>query len=244
MTFGGEAWFKAAFFLERWNRMENTEKGALLEHFGELEDSRTPRSRHGLMELLLTAIGAVRSGADNWAAVALWGRAKLEWLRKFLPFAHGVASHDTFGRVFALLKAAVFEQCFNGWMRSLCGAFEGLQVALDGKTVRRSQTSGQKAIHVVSAFAHGLGLTLGQVKTAEKSNEITAIPELLDALLLKGCLVTIDAMGCQKAIAAKIIQQESDYALLVKNNQPGLAATIEGAFDAAERVGYQGVSHT
>jgi predicted transposase YbfD/YdcC len=217
---------------------------ALLDHFAEVEDPRTRRSPHGLMELLLTAICAVLSGADNWAAVALWGRAKLDWLRQFLPFAHGIASHDTFGRVFALLNATVFERCFIGWMRTVCGAFDGLQVAVDGKTVRRSQTKGQKAIHVVSAFAHDLGVTLGQVKTAEKSNEIKAIPELLDALLLKGCLVTIDAMGCQKAIAAKIIQQESDYALLVKNNQPGLAAAIEGAFDAAERVGYRGVSHT
>jgi hypothetical protein len=138
----------------------------------------------------------------------------------------------------AVLDAAVFERCFIAWMRSLCGAFEGLQVALDGKTVRRSKSSGQKAIHMVSAFAHDLGLTLGQVKTAEKSNEITAIPELLEALLLKGCIVIIDAMGSQKAIAAKIIQQESDYALLVKNNQPSLAAAIEGFFEAAARTGY------
>lgn len=210
---------------------------ALLEHFEDLEDPRTRCARHGLMELLLTAICAVLSGADNWAAVALWGRAKRDWLRKFLPFAHGVASHDTFGRVFALLNAAVFEQCFIGWMRPLCGAFDGLHVALDGKTVRRSQLAGQKAIHVVAAFAHGLGLTLGQVKTAEKSNEIMAIPELLEALLLKGCLVTIDAMGCQKAIAAKIIQQESDYALLVKNNQPGLAAALHGARRSERREG-------
>jgi predicted transposase YbfD/YdcC len=119
-----------------------------------------------------------------------------------------------------------------------------LQVALDGKTVRRSKSFGQKAIHLVSAFAHGLGLPLGQVKTAEKSNEITAIPELLDALLLKGCMVTIDALGCQKTLAAKIVQQDSDYALMVKINQPGLAAAIEGFFDAAERTGYQAVPHT
>ena len=224
--------------------METDEKKALLEHFADLDDPRSRQSPHGLMELLLTAICAVLSGADGWAGVALWGSAKLPWLRQFLPFANGVASHDTFGRVFALLDAAVFEQCFIRWMRSVCGAFEGLQVALDGKTVRRSKSSGQKAIHLVSAFASGLGLTLGQVKTAEKSNEITAIPDLLDALLLKGCIVTIDAMGCQKAIAAKIVQQESDYALMVKNNQPGLAAAIEGFFNAAERVGYQGIPHT
>ena len=224
--------------------METDGKKALLEHFADLEDPRSRQSPHDLMELLLTAVCAVLSGADGWAGVALWGRAKLTWLRQFLPFSNGVASHDTFGRVFALLNAEVFEQCFIGWMRSVCGAFDGLQVALDGKTVRRSKSSGQKAIHMVSAFASGLGLTLGQVKTAEKSNEITAIPELLDALLLKGCIVTIDAMGCQKAIAAKIVQQESDYALMVKNNQPGLAAAIEGFFNTAERVGYQGIPHT
>ncbi len=216
----------------------------LLEHFAELEDPRTRCSPHDLLELLLTAIAAILSGADNWVAVAAWGRAKLDWLRQFLPFATGIASHDTFGRVFALLNSAVFERCFIGCMRSLCGAFEGLQIALDGKTVRWSQTTGQKAIHAVSAFAHALGVTLGQVKTAEKSNEITAIPELLEALLLKGCLVTIDALGCQKAIAAQIVRQECDYALMVKNNQPTLAAAIAGLFEPVERVDYQGISHT
>jgi predicted transposase YbfD/YdcC len=224
--------------------METEEKKALLEHFEDLQDPRSRQSPHDLKELLLTTICAVLSGADSWAAVALWGRAKLHWLRRFLPYENGAASHDTFGRVFALLDAAVFEECFIAWMRSVCGAFEGLQVALDGKTVRRSKAAGGKAIHLVSAFAHGLGLTLGQVKTAEKSNEITAIPELLDALLLKGCLVTIDAMGCQKAIAARIVKQECDYALMVKNNQPTLAAAIAGFFEAAEQSGYQGVSHT
>jgi predicted transposase YbfD/YdcC len=128
--------------------------------------------------------------------------------------------------------------------QAVCGAFDGLQVAIDGKTVRRSKSPGQKAIHPVSAYAHGLGLVLGQVKTAGKSNEITAIPELLDALLLKGCVVTIDAMGCQKAVAAKIVAQECDYALMVKNNQPGLAAAVEGFFDAAGQAGCRGVAHT
>jgi predicted transposase YbfD/YdcC len=224
--------------------METEDKPALLEHFEDLQDPRSRQSPHALDELLLTAVCAVLSGADTWTAVALWGRAKLGWLRRFLPFENGVASHDTFGRVFALLDAAVFEECFIAWMRSACGAFEGLQVAIDGKTARRSASAGGKAIHMVSAFAHGLGLTLGQVKTAEKSNEITAIPELLDALLLKGCLVTIDAMGCQKAVAAKIVAQECDYALMVKNNQPTLAAAIEGFFEAAEQAGCQGVAHT
>lgn len=217
---------------------------ALLDHFDDLVDPRTRECPHALDELLLTAISAILSGADTWVSVALWGRAKLDWLRQFLPFANGIAAHDTFGRVFSLLDASLFETCFLRWMRTVCGAFEGLQVAIDGKTIRRAKTAGASAIHLVSAFAQGLGLTLGQVKTAEKSNEITAIPELLDALLLKGCLVTIDAMGCQKAIAAKIIQQESDYLLMVKNNQPTLAAAIDNCFDMARATGYQHLPHT
>jgi len=231
-------------FCSRLLRLMESDEKVFLDHFADLEDPRSRQSRHSLMELLLTAICAVLCGADGWAGVALWGRAKLSWLRQFFPFENGIASHDTFGRVFALLDAAVFERCFIGWMRSVCQAFKGLQVALDGKTIRRSKSSGQKALHMVSAFAHDLGLTLGQVKTGEKSNEITAIPELLDALLLKGCIVTIDAMGCQRAIAAKIVQQESDYVLMVKNNQPALAAAIEGFFSEAEKTGYQGVPHT
>lgn len=223
--------------------MPPEEKKAFLEHFADLEDPRSRQSRHDLSEILLVAVCAVLSGADGWAGVALWGQAKLPWLRQFLPFEQGVASHDTFGRVFALLDASVFEQCFIAWMTSVCRGLEGVHVAIDGKTVRRSKSRNQKAIHLVSAFAHSLGLTLGQVKTAEKSNEITAIPELLDALLLKGCIVTIDAMGCQKDIAAKIIEREADYALMVKNNQPRLAAAIEGFFEAAERNGWNGLAH-
>ena len=221
-----------------------TASPALLDHFDDLVDPRTRVCPHALDELLLTAISAILSGAVTWVSVALWGRAKLDWLRQFLPFTKGIAAHDTFGRVFSLLDANVFETCFIRWMQGVCGAFDGLHVAIDGKTVRRAKSAGQSAIHLVSAFAHGLGLTLGQVKTAEKSNEITAIPELLDALLLKGCLVTIDAMGCQKAIAAQIIRQESDYLLMVKNNQPTLAAAIENCFHTARASGYQHLEHT
>jgi len=196
-----------------------------------------------LQELLLVAVCAILCGADNWVDVADWGGAKLEWLRRLLPFENGVAAHDTFGRVFALLDSAAFEARFVGWMASLCPALAGV-VPVDGKTVRRSHGAGRKAIHVVSAFAHGLGVALGQVKTSEKSNEVTAIPELLDALLLKGCLVTIDAMGCQKAIAEKVLERGADYALMVKNNQPTLAAALEGFFEAAEAAGFAGGAHT
>ena len=224
--------------------MDFEETPPFLEHFADLPDPRTRRPTYPLQELLLVAVCAILSGADDWVDVADWGRAKLGWLRRFLPFENGVASHDTFGRVFALLDAEVFEACFIAWMGSVCGALAGLEIAIDGKTVRRSQSSGQKAVHLVSAYAHRLGVALGQVKTAEKSNEITAIPELLDALLLKGCVVTIDAMGCQKDIAAKVVGREADYVLMVKNNQPTLAAALEGFFEAAERGGWGGVAHT
>ena len=224
--------------------MESIEKNALLEHFADLEDPRTRESPHRLEEILLVAICGILSGADGWASVALWGQVKLDWLRQFLPFENGTASHDTFGRVFALLDAAVFERCFISWMASVCGAFQGLEVNVDGKTLRRSKSRGGKAVHMVSAFASGLGLTLGQVRTAEKSNEITAIPELLDALLLKGCIVTVDAAGCQTAIAAKIVEKGCDYALAVKNNQPALAQAIEGLFNGAHEKQWEGVPHT
>lgn len=221
--------------------MENQDT-SFLDHFSNLQDPRTRHSEYPLEELLLTALCAILSGADTWVNVEDWGLEKLDWLRRFLPFENGIPSHDTFGRVFALLDAEVFESCFIAWMASCCPALKDA-VAIDGKTIRRSHGAGQKAIHVVSAFAHTAGVALGQVKTAEKSNEITAIPELLDALLLKGCLVTIDAMGCQKAIAAKIIDREADYALMVKNNQPTLAAVVEDFFEMAERDGFAG-AHT
>ena len=224
--------------------MEVGEKNSFLGHFAGLEDPRSRQLRHELMELLLVAVFAVLSGADNWVDVAEWGQSKRSWLQRFLPFKNGTASHHAFGRVFALLVAEGFEQRFMAWMASVCRVFEGQQVAIDGKTVRRSKTSDRKAIHLVSAFAHGLGVMLGQVKTAEKSNEITAIPELLEALLLKGCIVTIDAIGCQKDIAAKIVEQGADYVLIVKNNQPRLAAAVEGFFETAERESWVGVAHT
>jgi len=214
----------------------------LLEHFAGLPDPRTRRPAYPLQELLLVAVCAILSGADGWVDVADWGQAKLGWLRRFLPFENGVAAHDTFGRVFALLDAEAFEACFIAWMGSVCGALAGLEIAIDGKTVRRSQASGQKAIHLVSAYAHRLGVALGQVKTAEKSNEITAIPGLLDALLLEGCIVTIDAMGCQREIAAKVVERGADHLLMVKNNQPALAAALEACFGEAERDGFEGVA--
>ncbi|WP_321899964.1 ISAs1 family transposase [Paraburkholderia heleia] len=146
----------------------------------------------------------------------VWGEEKLDWLRRHFALEQGIPSHDTFGRVFAALDPIQFEACFVRWMSRLFPSLADQVVAIDGKTVRGSHRNGQDAIHLVSAYGSGLGMVLGQVRTAEKSNEITAIPELLDALLLKGAIVTIDAMGCQQDIARKIVDGGADYVLSVK----------------------------
>ena len=142
-----------------------TASHALPDPFDDWVDPRTRQCPHALDELLLAAISAILSGADTWVIIALWGRAKLDWPRQFLPFANGIAAHDTFGRVFSLLDANRCEACLVRWRRAVCGAFEGLQVAIDGKTLRRAKTAGESAIHLVSAFAQGLGLTLGPCLT-------------------------------------------------------------------------------
>ena len=210
---------------------------SLLEAFEELQDPRGRECAHKLEELLLVAICAVISGAESWASVAEWGDLKLDWLRQHLPFCNGVASHDTFGRVFRLLSAHQFEACFMRWMRDLCPDLDGHHLAIDGKCVRGSHDGKKGAIHLVSAWSTTAGLTLGQVKTADKSNEITAIPELLDALDVKGATITIDAMGCQHSIAAKIIDSEADYVLGVKDNQRGLAEAMKLWFKTADANG-------
>jgi predicted transposase YbfD/YdcC len=189
------------------------------------------------------AICGLICGADDWVSIAEFGEAKEDWFREFLELPNGIPSHDTFGRTFSLLSPEAFQESFLSWVRSLTGVFEGL-VAIDGKTLRRShdRRAGKAAIHMVSAWASENGLVLGQVKTEEKSNEITAIPELLRALSLKGCLVSIDAMGCQKAIARQIIEQGGDYLLALKGNQSNLADEVEALFSAADGVGYEGYS--
>ena len=207
---------------------------SILEAFEELVDPRARECVHQLDELLLAAICAVISGAESWTSVVEWSEMKLEWLRQHLPFANGIASHDTFGRVFSMLDAQQFEACFMRWTGGLCPAFKGRHIAIDGKCVRGSHDGAQSAIHLVSAFSSASGLTLAQVKTADKSNEITAIPELLDALDINGSVITIDAMGCQHSIAEKIIERGGDYVLGVKDNQPGLAQAVTLWFNAAD----------
>ena len=221
--------------------MEHPQSGEarlnVLQAFETLPDPRTRECAHRLDELLLVALCAITSGADSWVTVAEWGCMKLDWLRRFLPFANAIASHDTFSRVFALLDARRFEACFLDWMQQLCPTLQGQLVNIDGKSVRGSR-GGElgTALHLVSAWHSAAGLVLGQLRTADKSNEITAIPALLDALDVRGASVSIDAMGCQRAIAEQIIDRGADYLLALKNNQPGLAQAVEGLFegDAAE----------
>lgn len=209
----------------------------LFEAFDGLEDPRRRACPHPLMEILFVALCATLSGAESFTGMAQWGQCKLDWLRQFLPYAHGVASHDTFDRVFARLDAARFEACFLDWMQRLCPALDGVagaHVALDGKSVRRGYGADGVQPHLVSAWCSQLGLCLGQVKTAAKSNEITAIPALLAQLDVHGAVVTIDAMGCQHAIAEQIVAGGADYVLAVKDNQPTLAEALRAWFAAMD----------
>jgi len=213
--------------------METTQN-SLLNAFESLPDPRERECAHQLDELLLAAICAIISGAETWTSVVEWSKMKLDWLRLHRPFANGIASHDTFGRVFSMLDASEFERCFIRWISDLSPALEGRHIALDGKCMRGSHDGARSPIHLVSAWSSTLGLTLGQVRTADKSNEITAIPELLAALDIRDSTITIDAIGCQHQIAEQIIQRGAAYVLSVKDNQPKLAQAIKTWFDAAE----------
>lgn len=207
---------------------------SFVQHFENIEDPRRQAGlRHPLIEVLFIAICAIIAGADDWVAIERFGKAKKSWFEKYLPLKHGIPSHDTFGDVFSILDPEQFAEAFIGWM-SLIATISGV-IALDGKTIRRSfdKALGKSAIHMVSAWSAQNRLILGQVKVDDKSNEITAIPKLLRLLVIKGCLVTIDAMGCQTEIAEQIVEQGGDYLLAVKNNQKHLYEDIEHLFKHA-----------
>lgn len=174
-------------------------------------------------------------------AIEEWGQERLDWLRQHVTLENGIPSHDTISRVFAALSSAKFQACFLRWMETLCPSLAGEIVALDGKTVRGSHNRrcGKQAIHIVSAFVCGHGITVGQWKTAAKSNEITAIPELIDALELNGATVTVDAMGCQKEIAQAIVEKDADYVLGLKGNQGTLHQQVKDCFNVTEWTHYQ-----
>ncbi len=216
--------------------MESQSTASLLTHFTPLADPRLDRQKqHQLIDIVLIAICAVLAGANDWVAVESFGKAKQAWFARFLELPNGIPSHDTFGRVFALLAPAQFQACFLSWVQAVAEVFAGQVVAIDGKTLRRShdRRAGKQAIHMVSAWAAENRLVLGQLKTAAKSNEITAIPDLLEVLDVSGCIVTIDAMGCQTAIAEQIVEQGGDYVLALKRNHDKLYAAVEQAFATA-----------
>jgi predicted transposase YbfD/YdcC len=209
-------------------------------YFDGLPDPRVERTRaHRLSDLITIALCAVVCGANDWVAVETFGHAKEAWLRTFLPLPGGIPSHDTFGRVFARLDPAELQRCFLAWVEAVVGELPPQVVAVDGKTLRRSADNarGQAALHLVSAWATASGLVLGQEATDAKSNEITAIPQLLRLLALEGSVVTIDAMGCQRAIAAQVHEQGAEYVLALKANQPTLHATVVAAFADARAAG-------
>lgn len=213
----------------------------LQEAFSQVKDHRRgPAVRHDLKEMIIMAICAVLCGCDDWVDVADWCEEEEAWLETFLVLAKGTPSHDTFGKVFRVLDAKVFESCFRQWIADIVGVVEGV-VAFDGKTVRGSKDGPNTALHMVSAYATELGVSLGQEGTAGKGNELAAIKALLDTLVLKGCIVTMDALGCQTEVAEKIVTQGGDYVLAVKDNQKNLSQAIVEFFTTAEVLDFRNI---
>lgn len=218
----------------------------LLEHFKSLEDPRSVHLvQHGLLDILGLSICAVICGANTWVEIEAYGKAKEEWLKSFLGLANGIPSHDTIARVFAALKPEALQECFLSWVNAIAHLTQGEIIAIDGKTLRHSydQGGGKGAIHMVSAWACQNRLVLGQVKVDEKSNEITAIPELLKVLDIQGCIVTIDAMGTQKEIAQQIIDGGGDYVLSLKGNQGNLHEDVEQLFTWLRQTEFRNTPH-
>jgi predicted transposase YbfD/YdcC len=219
---------------------------SILNHFASLPDPRRPRRRlHRLLDMIAVALCAVVAGRDDWVEVAAYGRKKLAWLRTFLPLPHGMPSHDTFSRVFRLLDPHAFRRCFTRWIEAVRQATGGRLVAIDGKTLRRSfdSAAGQGPLHLVSAWAGRNRVVLAQHAVDGKSNEITAIPELPALLDLKGAVVTLDAMGCQREVAAAIRDRGADYVLAVKGNQGTLEKDLADFFVKCLEDDFAGVPH-
>ena len=216
---------------------ETTTRIGLIEHFSDCQDPRRELGKdHLLIDIIVIGILAVICGADDFVGMAEFGVDQQTWLRTFLKLPNGIPSHDTFGRVFAQLKPSEFRRCFSNWVRSVAQLTDGEIIAIDGKTARRShhRALGKSAIELVSAWAHGNRLTLGQVKVAERSNEITAVPELLRLLQIKGCIVTVDALNTQKETVEEIRQQEADYVVALKGNHGKLYEAVAELCEAVE----------
>lgn len=219
---------------------------SLIKHFNTLPDPRVDRTkRYPLIEIIFLIIAATVSGCEGWKQIKDFGDLKLDWLRQYLPYANGIPVDDTLARVMRKLNTKAFQERFIAWMSDVSTVTHGDVVAIDGKTLRRSYDSqdSKAAIHMVSAWSSANGVVLGQEKTAEKSNEITAIPALLEVLELKGCIVTIDAMGCQTSIANIITKKKADYVLALKGNQGNLHSEVKTFFDIALRDGWDKFNH-
>ncbi|GAC1662423.1 MAG: ISAs1-like element ISBthe4 family transposase [Ktedonobacteraceae bacterium] len=220
--------------------MEENDLRDLESIFAQVEDPRMERTKlHQLRDIIIVAICGVLCGANGWVEIEEFGKAKEAFFTELLDLPNGIPSHDTFGRVFALIDPKQFEASFVEWVQGISRTIKGV-IAIDGKTLRRShdRQAGKKALHLVSAWAVENRVVLAQLATEEKSNEITAIPLLLKQLALKGCLVTIDAMGTQTKIAAQISEQEGDYALALKDNQGNLYEEVQATFALAEKDGW------
>ena len=214
-------------------------------HFGGLPDPRVERTRqHRRIDILTIGLCAVLCGGEGWTDMATFGRAREGWRRTFLALPGGIPSHDTFGRVFAALDPDAFGAAFAAWVQAVAPQTAGQVVAIDGKTLRRShdRANGRAALHLVSAWADASGLVLGQVAVEDKANEIVAIPALLQLLDIRGCTVTIDAMGCQAAIARQIVAQGGDYVLALKDNHPTLHDDVRAAFAEARATAFAGLA--
>jgi len=206
---------------------------SIIDYFSTIKDPRVERTRaHPLASILSLSLCAVICGAESFVAIEQFGRAREDWLRTFIDLPNGIPSHDTLGRVFSALNPVALERAFREWVAALTTVTQGEVIAIDGKALRRSfQRAGGAFVHMVSAWATSNRVVLGQIKTDDKSNEITAIPRLLELLNVRGCLVTIDAMGCQKAIVEKIVEAKADYLIAVKDNQAKLHAAIAAEFE-------------
>ena len=226
--------------------MSGNGKASLMQHFSSLEDPRRAQGRgHNLLDIIAMTICAVVAGAEGWDDVELFAQCKEDWFGAFLELPNGIPCSDTFARVFARLDPDRFRECFTGWVSHIHRLTRGQAAAIDGKTVRRSRDrrAGREAIHMVSAWASENSLALGQTRTDAKSNEITVIPRLLEMLELKGCIVTIDAMGCQKDIAQGVLDREADCVLAVKGSQGRLYQDIGDLFQAGDGTGVNDLPH-
>jgi len=226
---------------------QERKESSILAYFGDLPDPRIERcKRHQLLDIIAIGICAVICGADSYVEMEEFGKAKREWFETFLDLENGIPSHDTFRRVFGKLKPAEFQKCFLAWIEAVQESTKGEVIAIDGKALRGSfeRTTNTLAIRMVSAWATRNSLVLGQVKTAEKSNEITAIPRLLNLLEIEGCTVTIDAMGCQKEITAQIIEQKGDYCISLKGNQGILHEEVREYFAWARGRDFKEITYT